>query len=240
MAAAARALLAGAAGRGDAGHGRGQSRPVPPRGLCLGRLSLSRRRRGAQAGRFPCSSSRESRVHGRRPPSRASRRRDRNGPGSLVARRLSSLPGFSLLGFSFFGFSPVLGFSFRGLSWDPRSPRGARSSPEASGADPPGSPWASAASDGSCFCAGGSGGPGSGSGGPGGGPESWGSGCGRQCGVSGSGRAHLPTGPCPLGESPHQVESRRAYRGRLRLLGWRTGRDPLRRGSHCHFPGHRV
>lgn len=172
------------------GQGQDQSRPFPPRGFCLGRSSRSWRRRGAQACRFSCSSSLEDRVHGRWPPSCASQRRDRDWRGSLVTHGLSSFLGFSLLSFSFFSFSPFFDFSL-GLSWDPRPPRGAHSSPETSVVDPPGSPWvsASAASGFPCFCTWGPGG----SGGPDGGTKSGGLGCRKTMWDLGV-RAHLPTG----------------------------------------------
>lgn len=184
MAVEARVLLAGAGGRRD------QSRPLPPWGFCLDRSSPSWRRRRAQVCRFSCLSSLESRVQ----------RRGRDWRGSLVARGLSSVMGLSLLGFSFFSFSPFLGFSFCSLSWDPRSPRGARFSPEASCSDP------SVASDLSCCSAWAPGGPDLGSGGPDGGTESRGLSYGETMWDLGV-RAHLPTGPTSsLGEQPHQVK----------------------------------
>lgn len=147
------------------GHGQDQSRPFPPRGFCLGRSSRSCRR-GAQACRFPCSRSLESRLHGRWPPSRTSQLlRGSDWRCSLVTCGFSSFLGFSLISF-FFGFSPFLGFSFRGFSWDPPPSRGVLSSPEASEMDPPGSTWVSVASGlpgssgSSCICAWGTGGPG--------------------------------------------------------------------------------
>lgn len=204
------------------GQGQDQSRPFPPRGFCLGRSSRSWRRRGAQACRFSCSSSLEDRVHGRWPPSRASQLWDRDWRGSLVTQGLSSFLGFFLLSFSSFGFSPFFDF-FLGLSWDPRPPRGAHSSPEASGVDPPGSPWVSAsvASVLSCFCIWGSGGPGMGSGGPDGDTKTGGLGWGKTMWVLGV-PAHLPTGPASffMESSPIRWRPRKKGLPRAPLVSW--------------------